>query len=494
MTGFLLDIRRALFQKILHKKGKDLSEMYSGDMISRMNNDATDFVNLIFWSGLWGYSNLLHITFSVGFMFYYNIFLGIFTVILVPLVFFTSKYFKERSENINKNISVEQGKLSSYLFEIVKNLNEIKVLNVYKSARKRYLRKTALINKMKVENQRICVMAERMNTLIYLIAQLIIFVTCAYFIVKNKMKLGAFVSAVSYFNMAVNYFGSLNGKIVDMGKQNVSIQRVVDILNETEEDYKENIPHKEVMNGTIQFKNVTFSYNKGKPILSGINLYINGGSIIGVVGKSGAGKSTMANLLYNLYTVDSGELFIDGINVNEYNLHSLRSQVGIVHQETIIYDNTLRYNLAFSNNKDNDDALVDAIKKVALYDTFLSLPNGLDTLLGSNGYKLSSGQNQRLAIVRVIIKNTKILIFDESTSLLDSQNEALIRNVMSNLAKTSTIIIISHRFSTIKNCDKIVVLEDGVIQDFDTHKQLMKRSKIYIDLFREQCITGGESI
>lgn len=494
MTGFLFDIRRALFQKILHKRGKDLSGMYSGDMISRMNNDTTDFVNLIFWSGFWGYSNLLHITFSVGFMFYYNIFLGIFTVILVPIVFFTSKYFKKKSQNINKNISMEQGKLSSYLFEIIKNLNEIRILNVCKNVTKRYIRKTADINKMKVESGRMDVMAERMNTLISLIAQLIIFITCAYFIIKNEMKIGVFVSAVSYFNMAMNYFSSLNGKIVDVGKQTVSIQRVVDILNEKEEDYRENISPKKIENGTIEFKSVTFAYNKDKPILRGINLQINAGSIIGIVGKSGAGKTTIANLLYNLYDVDSGELLIDGINVNEYNIHSLRSQVGIVHQETIIYDNTLRYNLSFSNNKDKDDILIEAIKKAALYNMFLALPDGLDTVLGSSGNTLSSGQNQRLAIARIIIKHPKVLIFDESTSFLDSQNEMIIRDMMNELAKNSTLIIISHRFSTIKNCDKIAVLEDGVIKGFDTHSKLMKYNKTYIDLYSEQCIAGGETV
>lgn len=129
MTGFVFDIRRALFNKILHKKGKDLSGMYSGDMISRMNHDATDVMNLVFWSGLWGYSNLLHILFAVGFMFYYNVFLGAFTVVLVPAVFFSSKYFKTRAQKVNKDIAAEQGKLSSYLFEIVKNLQEIRILN-----------------------------------------------------------------------------------------------------------------------------------------------------------------------------------------------------------------------------------------------------------------------------------------------------------------------------------------------------------------------------
>jgi ABC-type multidrug transport system fused ATPase/permease subunit len=491
MTGFVFDIRRALFKKILHKKGKDLSGMYSGDIISRMNNDSTEFMNLIFWSGLWGYSNFLHIMFAVGFMFYYNILLGAITVVLVPVVFFTSKHFKEKSQIINHDISKEQGKLSSYLFEIAKNLQEIKILNACKKVARVYSRKTTFINRMIVENGRIEVTTERLNSFITLIAQLMIFMICSYFIVKGQMQLGVFVAAVSYFNMAVNYFSSINGKIVDAGKQIVSVQRVVDILNEEDEDYKESQAPRQIEQGMIEFNNVTFGYSEDKRVLNGINLRIDAGSTIGLVGKSGAGKTTMANLLYNLYNVEGGEILIDGINVNEYKLHSLRSQVGMVHQETILYEGTLRYNLSFSNNMDNDDAWVEAIKKAALYEVFLTLPNGLDTLLGADGQQLSGGQKQRLAIARILVKNPKILIFDEATSFLDSQNEALIRKVMSDISKDRTLIIIAHRFSTIKSCDKIAVFEDGVIKGYDAHDMLIKNNETYIDLFHEQNL-GGE--
>lgn len=493
MTGFVFDIRRALFKKILHKKGKDLSGMYSGDMISRMNHDATDVMNLVFWSGLWGYSNLLHILFAVGFMFYYNIFLGAFTVVLVPVVFFASKYFKARAQKINKDIAVEQGKLSSYLFEIVKNLQEIKLLNAGKKVTSSYLGKTTSINKMNVENGKIEVTTERVNAFITLAAQLLIFTVCAYFIVKGEMQLGVFVAAVSYFSMAVTYFSSINSKIVDVWGQTISLQRVVDILNEEEEDYKSNQPPTQIKEGKIEFNNVTFGYSEDRPVLNGFNLRIDAGSTIGIVGKSGAGKTTMGNLLYNLYNVDSGELLIDGRNVNEYNLHSLRSQVGIVHQETILYDNTLRYNLSFTNNKDNDDVLMEAVKRAALYEVVRTFPDGLDTLLGTDGQALSGGQKQRLAIARILVKNPKILIFDEATSFLDSKNEALIRQMMSDLSQDRTLIIIAHRFSTIASCDKIAVLADGVVKGYDAHDVLITSNKTYIDLFGEQFV-GSEAV
>ncbi len=493
MTGFVFDIRRALFKKILRQKGKDLSGMYSGDLISRMNHDTTDIMNLVFWSGLWGYSNLLHIVFAVGFMFYYNVLLGTLTLLLVPIVFYTSRAFKRRSERINAEISREQGKLSSYLFEIVKNLQEIKLLNAVKKVSRVYLRKTTVINQMNVDSGKVDVTTERVNAFISLLAQLLIFVICAVFIVRGQMQLGVFVAAISYFNMAVTYFASINGKIVDAGRQMVSLQRVVDILNTEEEDYREQIAPATIQHGHIEFKNVTFGYTDTSPVLSQFNLRLEGGTTIGLVGRSGAGKTTMANLLYNLHAVDSGELLIDGTNIDQYNLHSLRSQVGIVHQETILYDDTLRYNLTFSYDECRDAFLIDVLKKAALYEVFQTLPNGLDTQLGIGGREWSGGQKQRLAIARILVKDPKILLFDEATSFLDSRNEALIRDLLRDKSKPRTLIVIAHRFSTIQSCDKIAVLADGAVVGFDTHEALIENNRVYAELFREQCM-GEEAV
>ncbi|MGN6713647.1 ABC transporter ATP-binding protein [Anaerocolumna jejuensis] len=492
MTGFVFDIRRAIFKKTLHRRGKDLSGLYSGDIISRMNNDATDFLNLVFYSILWGYSSVLNIMFSITLIFYYNLLLGAFTIILVPAVFYSSRYFKNKSKAVNKKIITKKGILSSYLFEIINNMQEIKNLGACKNVMKFYSRNTTFINKMSVDSGKIDIKSERVNSLIGLVSQLILYGICAYYIVNGQMKLGGFVAIISYFNMVLTNFKSINQIIVDIGKQTVSIQRVTDILNEQEEDYKEDGIIIPIKKGTIEFKDVVFQYNEDKRILNGVNLLIDAGSTIGLVGKSGIGKTTMANLIYHLFDLDSGEILIDGISINEYNLHSLRGEVGIVHQETILYDDTLRYNLSFSNCKDNDELLLEALKKAALYDSYLTFSDGLDTLLGNDGLNLSGGQKQRLAIARLFVKNPKILIFDEATSYLDSQNEAVIRRAIHEMSKDRTIIIIAHRFSTIRNCDKIAVLSNGLIKDYDTHENLMKSSTVYQDLFRVQFVEGEE--
>ena len=481
MTNFVFDIRRVLFKKIIHKKGESLAEIYSGDMVNRMNGDTTDFMNLLFWNGIWAYSNILHIVFSLGFMFYYNIVLGVIALVWVPVVFYTSEYFKKKSEKINKEILEKQGKLSSYLFEFINNVKEVEILNARKYVTQHYIKYTAEISRIKIDLEKVTIISERSNSLLMLIAELSIFIISAFFITSNRMALGGFVASITYFEMAVTYFSSINMKIFDVGKQLASIQRVVDILDEDEEDYNE-AGINQTISGNIEFKCVSFGYSN-KNILNGINLKIQKGSTIGIVGKSGEGKTTLVNLLCKLYNVDDGEILIDGYNIKDYNLHNLRDQIGVVQQEIIIYNDTLRYNLCFHYSKENDNDLIEALKKAALYEFFLTLKDGLDTVLGFDGQELSGGQKQRIAIARIFVKNPKILIFDEATANLDTQNEEYIRNMIDIVSKNRTTIIIAHRLSTIKNCDKIAVLEEGKIQAFDSHSKLICSNETYINLF-----------
>lgn len=481
MTSFVFDIRRSLFKKIISKKAESLAEIYSGDMVNRMNDDTTDFMNLLFWNGIWAYSNILHIVFSLGFMFYYNIVLGVIAIIWVPVIFYTSEYFKKKSEKISKAMLEKKGKLSSYLFEFINNVKEIEVLNAHKYVIQHYIKYTAEISRIKIDIDRISIISERSNSLLMLIAELSIFVISAFFITADKMALGGFVAAISYFEMAVTYFSSINMKIVDAGKQSASIQRVVDILDEVGEEYNESAINRKI-SGNIEFKNVIFSYSN-KNILNGVNLKISKGSTIGIVGKSGEGKTTLVNLICKLYNVNDGKILIDGYDINEFNLHNLRKQIGVVQQDVILYNDTLRYNLCFHHSKVYDNDLIEALKQAALYDFFLTLEDGLDTVLGSEGQELSGGQKQRVAIARIFVKNPQILIFDEATANLDAQNEEYIKKMIAMVSKNRTTIIIAHRLSTIKSCDKIAVLDKGKIQAFDSHERLVCSNEAYINLF-----------
>lgn len=486
MTSFVFDIRREIFNKILRLKGKNLSKVNSGDIIRRMNNDAEEFMFFILNGILWGLAELLELAICMFFLFYYNIYLGIMTVIMIPIVFATSLYFKKKVQIVNEDIAKEKGRLSSFLFEFVRNSQEVKILKAVKNVIGAYLNRTIFIYRKKIKSEKIEFIGERTNSFILLFSQLIIFTICALFILNDNMQLGDFVAAISYFTAASSIFIYLNGRIVDMGKQLVCIQRIVDLLNESEEDYNENGVTNTLTKGKIEFVDVAFGYEDKENVLKNINLVINGHSKIALVGRTGSGKTTMINLINRLYTPTSGKIIIDGKNINEFNLHNLRSQIGVVYQECIIFEGTLRYNLCFSNEKQNDEILMEAIKKAAFYGVYLLMENGLDTILGVNGHNLSGGEKQRLAFARIFVKNPKILIFDEATSNIDAPNEDIIKHTLDELSKDKTLIIIAHRFLTIKNCDKVAVLSNGEIESIDNLENLLVNNKHYNDLFHKQ--------
>lgn len=288
-------------------------------------------------------------------------------------------------------------------------------------------------------------------------------------------------------------FRLLNERINAIGKNTVSIGRVAEILekeSETENIDNENF---EINHGNIQFKDVFFNYQKNVYVLNGINFGIKSGEVISIVGFSGAGKTTLVNLIYKLYEIDRGTILIDGKDINDFNLHNLRAQIGIVHQDTYIYDATLRYNLIFSDEKNRDSEIVDALKRAHLSKYYKSLVNGLDTALKTSNTALSGGQRQRLAIARIFLKNPRILIFDEATSSLDFEAETIIKEAWNDLCKNRTILVIAHRLSTIINSDKIAVLDGGQIVGFDSHQELLENNDLYKKLFKEQYFKAGEN-
>lgn len=271
----------------------------------------------------------------------------------------------------------------------------------------------------------------------------------------------------------------------------VGIERVMALFETESEDYKENLPELRADKGEIEFKNVTFGYREGASVLNKVSFKIRCGEKVALVGKSGAGKSTITGLLYKLFEIDGGNIYIDGQNIDDVSLHSLRDSIGVVQQDTFIADGTLRYNLTL-NLDVPDEKIYEALKQADLYDFVKSLAEGLDTRLGTGGAGISGGQKQRLAIAKLLLRNKKILIFDEATSALDGETEDNILSSWNELSRDKTLIIIAHRLSTIISADKVLVLDDGGIAGFDTHENLLRNCKAYRKLFVEQTGRMGE--
>jgi ABC-type multidrug transport system fused ATPase/permease subunit len=238
----------------------------------------------------------------------------------------------------------------------------------------------------------------------------------------------------------------------------------------------------------IVFKNVSFKYedNSDNNILDNISVKIKKGETVAIVGESGAGKSTFSELIPRLYDVTKGELLLDDINIKKYALKDLRNLISVVTQNTILFNDTIKYNISYSNNKVSDNEVFQAIKSANLDNLINHLPNGINTIIGENGVKLSGGEKQRLSIARAIIKNPKVLILDEATASLDSDSEKKVHEAIDNIIKDRTVIIIAHRLSTIVNADKILVIQKGRIIDQGTHDELLENSNIYKNLYELQ--------
>src|SRR5690606_17182974 len=240
------------------------------------------------------------------------------------------------------------------------------------------------------------------------------------------------------------------------------------------------------LRGDIAFEDVSFSYSSRLPVLEGVNLRIAAGETVAFVGPSGAGKTTIASLLPRFYDVDAGRITIDGIDVRDMTLESLRRQIGIVQQDVFLFAGTLRANIAYGKLGAGDDEVLEAARRAQLEDLLASLPHGLDTLIGERGVKLSGGQKQRLSIARIFLKNPPILILDEATSALDTETERAIQHALDELSKGRTTLVVAHRLATIKHADRIVVVDGGRVVEQGRHDELLREGGVYSRLHHAQ--------
>ena len=263
-------------------------------------------------------------------------------------------------------------------------------------------------------------------------------------------------------------------------------KRFVEIMDEKAEEEKKDAIDQVSLNGSIEFKNVSFSYETKSNILNNVSFKINQGETIALVGESGGGKTTICHLIPNFYKVSQGEILIDNININDLSFRALRKSIGIVQQDVFLFNGTIKENILYGKLDASDEEIILASKRANIYDYIMTLPDGFNTEIGERGVKLSGGQKQRLSIARVFLKNPPILILDEATSALDNTTEILIQDALNELAKGRTTIVVAHRLSTIKNADRIFVVTSGEISEEGTNEELLKENKTYARLYNLQ--------
>ena len=481
---YVYDLRIACYRKVLRMKPKVLSDIKTGDVIRTINNDTAEFHHIIQRFAMRMLNAGIGTVVSLAIVVFMKWEISLLMVAIIPISAVICKTIESKMKKISDEIRTKQGKYSAWLMEMLKGMREIKLFVAEKNVLKVFAEKNKEIVDSAVKQDIIQFKADQMINGIYFLADIIFYIVCALFVAGRSINIGQYIAIASYFSMVSwNVRRVLHGN-VDYQKRKTCVERVFKLLDEDEEN-GEGLERLDVHSGSIDISNLSFSYDKKREVLKNIDLHIEAGKKIGVVGISGVGKSTLANLLLRFYEPQEGEIFIDGRCLSDCTYSSIRQAIGIVNQENIIFDATVRDNITFGSRA-TDEELWAILERVYLRDEIEKLPDGLDTLLGQNNMSLSGGQNQRLCIARLMFRNPRIIILDEATSALDFESERIVQAALDVLSENKTTIVISHRYQALLNTDKILVLHEGEQVGYDHHDILMTENKYFAEMFAGQ--------
>ena len=480
-----VNLQTSLGKEILKIENKNIDSTGSGLFIQRLTND-TSRLSEVFPMLIDFLTNIITDIGIFVAIFIINKVVFIYMMIATIILYLIErKRVKLRNEN-DKKFRKKNEKVSSFVGEMVRGIRDIKMLNSEDSFINELHSKVIELNteryKMnKVDRNYGLYSGTLLDLKDFLLIVLLII------LIKNKDITIASALIIHNYSGRVSdviyWVGSLLERVKDF---NLSVDRIKEIMNGDKFE-KESFGNKHIykVNGDFEFKDVTFAYDE-KKILDKINFKVKANSTVAFVGKSGAGKSTIFSLLCKLYDIDSGEITIDGININELDKDSIRGNITIINQSPYIFNLSIRDNLRLVKEDITDEEMIEALKAACLDDFINTLPDKYDTVVGEGGVNLSGGQKQRLAIARALVQKTEIILFDEATSALDNETQKKIQEAINNMKGEYTILIIAHRFSTILNSDKIMLLDDGKITAEGTHEELLKKSKEYKKLYESE--------
>lgn len=474
-------LRIEMYDKILELPIGFFTEKRKGDLMSRLTNDLGEVESSLIGAMEGWVTYPLTIIINLVILFSLSLQLTLFVLLFIPVMGFIIGRVSRTLKVQSTEVALKYGETVSILDETLSGLRVIKAFNVENILRTKFFKvnESLIIAKNKIGYSRDLAspMSEFMGVAI--------FCTILYFggrlVLGNGLGLeaSAFITYLALFYNIINPAKSLSTSFSNMQKGSAAIIRIEEILNApvTVDDNPNGIQLTH-FNASIEFKNVSFSY-ENFPILKNINLLIEKGKTIALVGSSGAGKSTLADLIPRFHDVTSGKLLIDGINIKEYSLKSVRSQMGIVTQEAVLFNDTIAANIALGKEEADIKEITQAAHIANADDFIIHKENGYTTNTGDRGSKLSGGEKQRVTIARAVLKNPPILILDEATSALDTESERLVQDAINNLMQDRTSIVIAHRLSTVRHADEIIVLQKGEIAERGTHATLMSLNGYY---------------
>jgi len=481
------DMRQELFQHVQRQSFRYFDNTKTGHIISRITNDLFDIGELAHHGPEDLFIAVMTFLGAFWIMLTINVKLALVAVLFVPLLIILIIYSNIRMNRAWRQMYSEIADVNARVEDSVSGVRVVQSFTNERFEISRFLKNNQKFRKAKLKGYKTMALTTAGTFLMTRLMILAVLVFGAWLSFSGNMSYGEFVGFVLYVNVLFKPIDKISAILELYPKGMAGFKRFTELIDTKPQivDRKDAIDVP-ALEGNIVFKNVTFGYEKHKPVLRGIDLSIKAGETVAFVGPSGAGKTTISSLIPRFYDIDGGAITIDGIDIRDMTKRSLRSQIGIGQQDVFLFTGTLRENIAYGKLDATDEEIQRAAKMAHLEQLIESLPDGYETQVGERGLKLSGGQKQRIAIARMFLKNPPILILDEATSALDTETEQVIQNALTELAKDRTTLVIAHRLATIRNADRIVVVTENGIAEEGTHDELVERGGIFANLHRVQ--------
>ncbi|WP_416149039.1 ABC transporter ATP-binding protein [Salipaludibacillus sp. HK11] len=489
-TKVLYDIRENLFVHLQKLSLKFYSNKKSGEIISRVIHDVEQTKNFIITGLMNIWLDMFVIIVAIAIMFSMDVMLTLIAISLLPLYGFAIKYFFSRLRILTRHRSQALAEVQGHLHERLQGMNVIRSFALEDYEQVEFDKRNDNFFSKAIDHTKWNAKTAAVVNTITDIAPVMVIGFAGIMVIQTGMTVGTMVAFVSYMDRLYNPLKRLVNSATTLTQSVASMDRVFELADEKYDiTDKENAVPYSYPQGEVTFENVSFSYNEGETVLEDINFRVERGETVAIVGMSGGGKSTIMSLIPRFHDVTSGCIRIDGKDIRDYQVRSLRDRVAMVLQDNIIFSDSVMFNIRMGNPEATDEEVY-AAARAANADAFIKeLSEGYDTNIGERGVKLSGGQKQRVAIARVFLKSPEILVFDEATSSLDLESEKLIQDSLFRLAEDRTTFIVAHRLSTITHADKILVIDHGKLVEEGTHEELMKQRGAYFDLFQIQQLT-----
>jgi ABC-type multidrug transport system fused ATPase/permease subunit len=494
-SRILYDLRNRLFEHIQKLSLRFYQNRKTGEIISRMINDAEQTKSIVETGMMNVWLDLFTLSIALIFMFYMDVRLTLVAIAVFPIYAFSVKKLYKKLRQFAKSRSQALADMQSYLVERVNGIAVTKSFTLEKKEEQNFDRKNNQFLQRALALTKWNAWTNAIINTITDLAPLLVLFYGGYQVIQGRITLGAFVAFFAYLDRLYSPLRRIVNSSTELTQASASLERVVELMNEpyeiTDLPLAKQITE---VKGKIDFHQVCFRYDASTGwVLNNLELSIRPGETIAFVGMSGGGKSSLISLIPRFYDIQQGSICLDDMNIKEITVKSLRSQIGMVLQDNILFSGSVRDNILFGDPEANENQIIQAAQAANAHDFILDLPNGYDTEIGERGVKLSGGQKQRIAIARVFLKDPRILILDEATSALDLESEHLIQESLEKLAKERTTLIVAHRLSTITHADQIVLIENGEIKEKGTHEELMSKEGAYARLFNVQNLNGSKA-